>query len=170
MAATMIQVGRIVGAFGLEGWVKVQPTTDFPERFNRGARLFVSPESEPRQIQGVHWHKEQARIKLRGIDTVEQAEALIGRFVEVPDDQRPTLREDEYYTRDLIGLAVFDESGEQLGLVEHVVKSPAQDLLVVEEMLIPVAKEFVREVDLEGRRIVVRLIPGMRPGEEVEEV
>ena len=153
----------------MEGWVKVQPTTDFPERFSRGARLIISQETEPRQIQGVHWHKEQARIKLRGIDTVEQAEALIGRLVEVNDDQRPTLREDEIYTRDLMGLDVFLESGEKLGVVDDVLKSPAQDLLVVDEMLIPIVREFVREVDLTGRRVIVRLIPGMRPGEKPEE-
>lgn len=162
----MIQIGRIVGAFGLEGWVKVQPTTDFPERFSRGARLILNNESEPRQIQGVHWHKEQVRIKLRGIDSVEQAESLIGRLVEVKDDDRPTLREDEFYTRDLIGLDVFLESGEKLGTVDSVLKSPAQDLLVVDEMLIPIVREFVRNVDIAGRQITVRLIPGMRPGEE----
>lgn len=165
MTGGTIRVGRIVGVFGIQGWVKVEPMTDFPERFEKGARLLAG--GERRQVQGQHWHKGQVRLKLRGIDTVEQAEALIGGYVEVGEDERPELEQDEYYTRDLIGLRAVDESGTELGRVDAVLPSPAHDLLQIGEALIPVVREFVLEIDLPGGRIVLRPLPGMLGDERV---
>lgn len=155
----MVQVGLVVGTFGLDGWLKVEPLTDFPERFDPGSRLWLG-ETEYR-VQASRWHRTQVRIKLRGIDHIDQAEELRGRYLEIEQSSRPRLGDREYYVSELLGFLVLDESGKELGPLDAVIDSPAHDLLQVGEVLIPFVREFVREVDREAGRITVRLLPGM---------
>ncbi|HRI42627.1 MAG TPA: ribosome maturation factor RimM [Fimbriimonadaceae bacterium] len=155
----MVQIGLVVGTFGLDGWLKVEPLTDFPERFDPGSRIWLG-ESEYR-VQASRWHRSQVRINLRGIDHIDQAEALRGRYLEIEESARPRLGEREFYVTDLLGLLVLDESGKELGPLEAVIDSPAHDLLQVGDILIPFVGEFVREVDRQAGRITVRLLPGM---------
>jgi 16S rRNA processing protein RimM len=159
----MIQVGRVVGTFGLEGWLKVEPSTDFPERFERGNRLWL--DGKPYRVQASRWHRSQVRLKLRGIDRIEDAETLRGHFLEIEESDRPELDEGEFYVTDLLGLTVLDEAGHVLGRIDEVVAAPAHDLLRVGELLIPFVSEFVLAIDRASGRITVRLLPGML-GEE----
>jgi 16S rRNA processing protein RimM len=141
--------------------------TEFAERFDPGARLRV--DGVERVVSGVSWHKGQARVSLEGIDSLEAAQSLKWTWVEALAEEHPPLEDGEYYSPDLIGLIVYDESGACLGPVDAIVPSPAHDLIQVGDTLIPAARAFVREVDLAARRMTVRLIPGMRPGESAVE-
>lgn len=161
-----VPVGEVVGIFGLKGWIKVRPLTEFAERFDPGASLNIG--SDVFRVTDVGWKEAQVRLKLEGIDTPEAAESLRGAILTAPKDEHPELDEDEYYTADLIGLEVVDEEGSVLGKVDEVLPAPAQDLLKVGAVLIPVVRDFVREVSLEEGRIVVRLIPGMLPSSDDE--
>lgn len=76
---------------------------------------------------------------------------------------RPELEEDQFLTEDLLDLEVYTEDGQLLGTVDEVLNNPAHDILVVGELMIPVVKEFVLDVDLDEEKITVRLIPGMLP-------
>jgi 16S rRNA processing protein RimM len=109
-------------------------------------------------------HKGRPLIKLRGIDDVTAAEALQWEYLEATG--RPELDEDEFLADDLIGLSVVTIEGETLGTIDDVMPYPAQDVLQVGEIMIPMVKQFVKEVDLEKGSVTVQLIPGMRPGEE----
>lgn len=153
-----VVIGKIVGVFGLKGTLKVWPDTDFPERFDVGKSVLV--DGEPYEIIESRWHKLQARIRLKGITRIALAEAFIGKSLAVPADDFPALDEDEYMIGDLIGLEVFDESGLRLGTLEQV-HAGAQDVYEVSGVLVPAVKEFIREVDLRRRRMVIRPIPGM---------
>jgi 16S rRNA processing protein RimM len=159
-----LRVGQIVGAFGLRGQVKVEPLTDFAERFDKGAKLLLKDSWVT--VESSSLHKGRPLLKLSGIDDIGAAEALQWQFLEADADERPELEEDEFLTEDLIGLEVFTTEGESLGEVQDVLALPAQDVLQVGEIMIPVVKEFVKDIDLDTGRIVVQLIPGMRPGEE----
>jgi 16S rRNA processing protein RimM len=152
-------IGKVVGAFGLKGTLKIWPDTDFPERFDPGRSLII--EGTPYEILETRWHKLQARVRVRGITKIDQAEAMIGKTVSVPAGDLPELREGEYMVSDLIGLEVFDEGGAKLGVVEDVVKGAAQDLYDVSGVLVPAVKEFIKDVDLQKRRMVIRPIVGM---------
>lgn len=163
-----MDLGRIVGAFGLDGTCKVQPVTDFPERFDAGEHVWLR--GEPVEIVDAHWHKGQVRIQIEGVSTVEAAEELIGESLTLPKDARPKLGRNEYYHDQLLGLNVEDESGKVLGTVQEVVPAPASDLLRIGDTLIPIVKQFVLKVDLKARSITVRLIPGMGPQDAPEEV
>jgi 16S rRNA processing protein RimM len=157
-----VRVGQIAGAFGLRGQVKVQPLTDFAaERFRKGARLRLNGEWV--EVESASVHKGRPLLKLRGIDTIDAAEALQFKFLEAAD--RPRMGRDEFLIADLIGLAVRTAEGETLGSVEEVLQNPAHEILVVGEIMIPLVERFVKAVDVRDRTITVELIPGMRPGE-----
>ncbi|RYG45721.1 16S rRNA processing protein RimM [bacterium] len=157
-----VRIGRIAGAHGLKGQLKIDPLTDFWERFDKGCTLIL--QGKEYEVEASQVHKGRPLIKLRGIDTIDQAEKLQWEYLE-SDEARPDLEEDEFLTDDLIGLTVFDQNGLQLGKVDDILSTPAHDILVIGEIMVPAIKEFVDDVDLEAETIKVRLIPGMRPGE-----
>lgn len=152
-----------MGVFGLRGQLKVAPLTDFLERFEPGAPLLL--DGEPVEIEEAQVHQGKMLLKLKGIDSVDEGRAIQFHYLEAPADFVPELGEDEYMTADLVGLQVATTSGETLGIVNNVLQTPAHDVIVVGEILIPAVKEFVKEVDVAAGRMVVELIEGMRPGE-----
>ncbi|RYD86083.1 MAG: 16S rRNA processing protein RimM [Verrucomicrobiaceae bacterium] len=159
---TFIRVGQIVGAFGLKGQIKIQPLTDFAEtRFFKGARLRMG--SEWVEIQSISSHKGRPLVKLKGIDTIEAAEALQWKYLEAAD--RPKLAKNEYLVKDLVGLTVRTVEGESLGTIEEILPNPAHEILVVGEIMIPLIEQFVKKIDLPAKTVTVQLIPGMLPGE-----
>jgi 16S rRNA processing protein RimM len=101
-----------------------------------------------------------AVFSLSGVETVQNARDLVGARVFVPRMDLPPPGEDEYYFADLVGCAVFTPDGGPVGRVSSVVHGPAHDWLEIrgdgkEEALLPFVSEFIREVDMAGRRIVV---------------
>jgi len=155
-----VRIGQIVGAFGIKGQVKVQPLTEFLDRFAMGTRVRVNENWS--SIDSVSEHKSHLILKLAGVDDRNRAEELQWAYLESSDTARPALGENEYLTQDLIGLRAFTVNGEELGTVDDVVATPAHDVLVIGQILVPAVQQFVKEVDLKDRRIVLELIPGMR--------
>jgi 16S rRNA processing protein RimM len=98
-------------------------------------------------------------IRMEGVETREQAAALTNAEVWLPRDRLPPLEEDEFYIEDLVGCTVIDEQGRERGQVVATFWNGAQDVLTVEgpdgELLVPAVPEFIREVDLDARRVVV---------------
>ncbi len=100
-------------------------------------------------------------LKFAGVDTPEAASKLTNRHLAVKSDQLVKLPEDTYYVFDLIGCEVFDETGARIGKVTDVQQYPANDAYVIrtennEEVLFPAVLEYVKEIDAENRKIVVR--------------
>ncbi len=158
-----VKVGQIVGAFGIRGQVKVEPLTQFLERLEKGKELKLG--DKWLKVETFAIHKGRPLIKLSGIETMSEAEKLQWQYLEAPDE-KPELEDDEFVTEDLIGLTVVTVDGDTLGEVDDVLANPAHDVLQVGEILIPVVKEFVKDIDLDSGTITVQLIPGMRPGED----
>jgi 16S rRNA processing protein RimM len=155
---TPIAIGKVVGVFGLKGFLKIWPDTDFPERFDEGRMVII--DGQERRIRETRWHKLQVRIRIDGVTRIEQAEALIGQEVYVPADATPELDEDEFMIDDLIGLKVFDTTGKLLGTLDEVHRG-AQDVYQVGEALVPAVKEFIKEVDIAGGRMVIDPLESM---------
>ena len=164
---TWLTIGQIVAPQGLRGELRVNPSSDFPERFlDPGPRWLRRPrQTEPELVElrrgrGIAG-KNIYVIQLEGIESREQAEALRGCELLVPASDRPTLEEGEFHVLDLIGLTAIDQaSGDTIGIVRDVV-SAGNDLLVVElqtdgrEVYIPFVDEIVPVVDLEQQRVEV---------------
>jgi 16S rRNA processing protein RimM len=153
----MIRVGRVVGVFGVQGAVKVLPLTDFDDRFGTGSELYL--DGVPR---GVEWSRRQATtmvVKLAGLDSRTNAEALRGSYLEVPESAARPLPDGAWYYDQLLGLRVVTESGRDLGSIDEVMERPANDVWVARaetgETLIPATREVVRDVDLDARLVTV---------------
>jgi len=153
----VIRVGQVVGAFGLEGAVKVLSLTDFPERFAPASELFLDG-----LTRRVEWSRQQPTglvVKLSGIDSRSVAQAQRGRYLEVPDSDLRQLPEGRWYHHQLVGMAVTTERGRHLGTLVDVVSRPANDVWVARaggvEHLIPATQNAVLDVNLEAARITV---------------
>lgn len=155
----LIRIGRIAGAFGLRGHLKIDPLTDFLERFQEGRKVFLKGKEV--EIETATMHKGRPLLKLEGVDTATQAEALQWEYLEGRADEQFELEEDEYYTEELIGLKVVTVEGRELGAVDEVHRYPAHDVIEVNGIMIPAVKQFVKEIDLANEQMVVELIPGM---------
>jgi len=108
----------------------------------------------------------EVRMTLAGVDGREAASRLRGRLVMVDPAELEQLPDGEYYGYQLVGCRVEGAEGQTIGEVREIWSTGAADLLVVEgeegeQRLIPAGGDFVREVDLEGRRIVVEVVPGL---------
>ncbi|XP_028110987.1 uncharacterized protein LOC114309445 isoform X2 [Camellia sinensis] len=136
-----VEIGYICSVHGLQGEVRVKPNTDFPElRFSKPGRRRLRQEVSGREtIQELellegrgHPGQKGWIVKFSEIDTVEQAQQLIGSTIVVTEEDKPELEEGEYYSRDLVGMRVsLKESGEPVGTVVNVFNSGASDLLYV---------------------------------------
>lgn len=162
-----LEIGTIVAAQGIHGEMRVYPDTDFPERFEEpGARWLLRPGSiEPELIELLSGRYVEGKnmyiIELEGVENRNQAEEMRGCKLLVSEDDRPELGEDEYHILDLVGLRIFMQSGEFVGIVINLIPA-GNDLLEVEldnqgkdtkkTVLIPFVKEIVPVVDIENRR------------------
>jgi 16S rRNA processing protein RimM len=153
----MIRVGQVTGAYGAEGAVKVLPLTDFQDRFDPGALLVLDGAAHE-----VEWSREGHPglvVKLHGIENRTVADLFRGRYLEVPDEAMRPLEAGRYYHRQLVGLEVVTESGDEIGVIEEILERPANDVLVSRrgsiEQLIPATRDAVLSIDLETKRVVV---------------
>jgi 16S rRNA processing protein RimM len=158
------RIGQVVGAFGIRGQVKVDPLTDFLDRFDKGTSLLL--EDREVVVQDVFWHKGHIVIKLSGIDDPDEAQKYQFKYLYGSTDFEPDLGEGEYLTADLLGLTVKTVTGEEIGVVDDVLSAPAHDIIQVGEVLIPAVKQFIKSIDVNNRIMVVELIEGMLPNED----
>ena len=161
-----IVVGELVGAFGIRGEVKLRPLTDFPERFERTPIVYVGEKHVPYRVEQAHMHKQQVLLRLEGVGDVDAAERLHGEQVWIPASELTPLQEDQFYLHDVVGLRVQHVNGQPLGIVADVLSTGANDIFVVrdeqgKEVLLPVVKSFVKQIDLAQGLILVDPIPGL---------
>ena len=148
MASDLVPIGRVGRPHGLDGSFFVEGPSDRPGAFAVGAVVFAN--GEPLKIVSSK-HGSQKRPVIRLERRVDR-----GAELAVPRASLPPLGEDEYYSFQLVGLAVEEEGGRVLGHVRDVLDYPANDVLELDTGLsLPLVEACVRKVDLEGGRIVV---------------
>ncbi len=168
-----VMVGEVTSPFGIDGSLKVFPTTDFPERLLGLKEVTVDRLGGSRPVLQSRMHPPLAVIQLAGVNTREQAETLRGALLMVPEERLPKLPQDEYYWHQLVGMTVMEaDTGRPLGRLAHVLRTGAgHDVFEVERsgkkpLLIPALKSVIKSVDVEGRVMTVELLPGL---EEISE-
>ena len=170
-----VEVGRVVDAWGVKGWIKVQPYSSDPQALFSSRRWFLQPPETPHPIKPgsvlprllkVTQAKDHGDVVVATAQEVPDrnaAEALKGARVFVSRASFPTADADEFYWVDLIGLEVVNRQGERLGTVADLLDTGAHSVLrVVDEQqptpterLIPFVGAYVDEVDQDARRITV---------------
>lgn len=174
----LVTVGRIGRAHGIKGEIGMIVHTDDPDlRFADGAKL-VTDSNPPRTltVESSRWHSGKLLVKLAEAPDRTAAEQLRNLVVqsEIDADERPE-DPDEYYDRDLVGLAVRTTDGADVGEVTDVVHLPSQDLLEIRRtagnlVLVPMVEELVPEIDIDKRYVVVADRPGLLDPEGAEVV
>jgi 16S rRNA processing protein RimM len=177
-----IEVGRISRAHGLQGELRILPSSDNPDRFVPGSMVFARPKrmgmAEPRlreqvrlTIASVRGDEDFPIVAFAEVPDRDAAEALRGYVLEIGADQLPELDEDEFYPFDLTGLEVRTEKGTSWGKVIDAIETPAHALLVIvlgttavdlatpvdtgDQVLVPFVHEAVPVVSLADGYLVI---------------
>jgi len=160
-----LTIATLVSPWGTRGEIKTRIETDFPERFAGLSRVLVGPEHEPFEIEGMRPYREQALLKLKGVDDPESARALNGMAVQVPVAEAVPLAVGHYYVHEIEGLEVLTEEGESLGVIAEVLFAGGNPIYVTQgprgEVLIPRLEGVVRQVDLEAGHMIVHVPAGL---------
>jgi 16S rRNA processing protein RimM len=168
-----LEIGKIVGAHGIKGEVRVHPSTDFPERLEKkGGRWMLRPnQTQPERVQLLRGYYQPGKglyvIQLDGVNDRDAAEALRGCLLLVDTTDRPRLEKGEFLVVDLIGLPVYDQATQVLvGTVRNMLSAGNDLLEVVQEgratpILIPFVEPIVPVVDLQAGRIEITPPPGL---------
>ena len=164
------EIGKITGTHGIRGTLRVFPTTQEPARFARLKEVIVEirGKRETFHIQKVAFHKQFVLLTVRELTDINAAEGYKNGRILIPDAQAIPLEADEYYTRDLYGLRVISEAGEELGTLTDVFETGANDVYVVKkdgqskELLLPAIKDCIHKVDLEAGVMTVKVLEGLR--------
>jgi 16S rRNA processing protein RimM len=162
-----ITIARVAKTQGRHGEVAAELHTDFPEKFAERKKLFaLAADGERRELRlEEFWpHKSYVVLKFAGVDSITDAEALVGCEIQVPREQRAELDAGAYVS-DLVGCEVFDRE-RSIGEVKDVQFGAGEAPLLQifkgsKEILIPFAQEFIAGIDIEGKRVEMKLPAGM---------
>ena len=170
-AEDWLPVGQLVGAQGLRGELRLNPASDFPERFTEPGPRWLQTKGSPlkevellegRQLPG----KSIYVVRLEGVNNRANAEALVGFTVLVPAEDRPELAEGEFHLLDLVGLeARLSGNDDPIGTVSNLI-SGGNDLLEIKlhggkTVLVPFVEAIVPEVQLEEGWLLLTPPPGL---------
>ena len=166
-----LPVGRVVGAQGLRGELRVNPASEFPERFTKpGSRWLQAKGKTPQEVTLINGRQLPGKnlfvVRFRGVNNREAAEGLIGQTLLVNSDDRPTLEEGEFHLLDLMGLeARLHEEGEVIGTVSDLLNGGNELLEITRpdgsKVLIPFVEAIVPEVHPENGWLLLTPPPGL---------
>ena len=159
-------LGKIVGAYGIKGWVRIHPFADDPLSWRKIGQWWMKSDDAavsewtPLSLKQLKEHSDGLVASFDEVNDRNASEALIGKLVGAPRDALPKPAEDEYYWGDLVGLTVVNAQAETLGVVHELMETGANSVLNVidatgTQRLIPFVAHVVSKVDLERQEIVV---------------
>jgi len=168
-----ITIGQISRVRGIKGEMVVVPLTDDLKRFSWLEKIFVSKDAITAQfgIEEVRISlkskrlKERVLLKLKGVETPEEAKKFVGSFLEIEKEDLIKLPEGRYFIFDIIGLKVITTQDKEVGTVREVISLPANDVYVVQgeqqEYDIPAIKEVVKKIDLDKKVMIIEPKEGL---------
>lgn len=163
---TYLEAGQVVGTHGVRGELRVQPWCDSPAVLAALSTLYLDRDGvQPVKIKA-RAHKNMALVKLEGVDTVAEAEALRGRILYLHRDD-VKLEPGRYFIQDLLGLRIVDaDTGELYGELTDVSATGANDVYhmryrVGREILIPAIPQVIAQIDTDGGVLRLRPMPGL---------
>lgn len=164
----LFQVGIITSTHGVKGEVKVYPTTDDVRRFKKLKDIILDTGKEhiALELESVKFFKQMVILKFKGIDTLNDVEKYRQKSLYVTRANAVRLHKDEYFIADLMGLKVIDEENKELGTLEEVMVTGANDVYVIKllngkELLLPAIKQCILNVDMENKCMQVHVLDGL---------
>jgi len=163
-----VLIGKIVGVHGIKGTNKLKSYAESLSVFNPGRSIIVRDNLNRETCVELNWvksHTRTALISFKGVTDHDQAQALIGAELFIPETELPELDEDTYYWFELIGIEVYTTEDEYLGRIESIFPTGSNDVYVVKdkqkEVLVPALDSVVIDIDLEHKRMRVDLPEGL---------
>jgi len=163
-----LEIGQIVNTSGLKGVVKVKPFTDDITRFEKLKTVLIDKGGKfiEFEIEQVRYHKNMVMLKFKGIDDINQAEALRNLYIKINRKDAVKLPKDSYFIVDLLGLEVYTVQDQLLGTVYDIFPTGSNDVYVVKDelgkqILIPALKTVIKNIDIENKKIIVELPEGL---------
>jgi 16S rRNA processing protein RimM len=162
-----VTIGKISRMRGVKGELVVVPLTDDPQRFLDMEKITVTKDEVCREfpVEKAKEFKGKVLLKLKEVESPEEAKELVGGFIEVEEDELVRLPQGSYFIFDIVGLEVVTTRGERIGTVKEVVSLPANDLYLVEgkEKLyhIPAVKQVVKKIDLKEKKMIIEPMEGL---------
>ncbi|MEW6406314.1 MAG: ribosome maturation factor RimM [Chloroflexota bacterium] len=159
-------VGFLRRPHGLRGEIIMDLHTDFPDRLKAGRKLFIGEKHKAVSLEGARSHGNSVLVKLRGIETPEDAGQFRNQWVYVKTTDVPKLPEGQIYQHELFGMAVVDEDDKPLGTLTEIIETGANDVYVVKddagkELLLPAIPSVILDIDAGRRFIRVHLLEGL---------
>jgi len=165
-APKMMEIGKIVNTHGIRGEVKVAPWCDDPYMFCEISYFYA--DGVKYEILRARVHKNSVIVELDGVSGIDAAQAMRNKIITFERGALGELDDGVYYISDLLGLSVFTDDGQTLGEIDDVIKTGSNDVYVLKSkpqppqpVLIPALKNVILSVDIEERRMVVRLPEGL---------
>ena len=163
MKSDLLKAGKIVNTHSLRGEVRIYPYCDDAEFLCEFDSIYV--ENEIMDIVSARVHKGQALIKFDGINSINDAEKLVGSIVYI-DKNDVELEEGRYFIEDIKGLCVYDvDTNELYGKVINVIETGANDVFEVKSgdkiLLVPKIDDVIKEIDIDGGKILIKPIKGL---------
>jgi len=156
-----LAIGRLRSAHGVSGEITLEPWTDFPERIQPGSHLFLGDDHQEVVLSAIRGKDTLLILTLEGYHVREVVNELRNNVVYTKSTGLPVLPDGQYYHHQLVGLLAQDEAGQPLGIVKEILETGAKDVLVIQnngqELLVPMVKDFILEVDLP--KGIIRLKP-----------
>ena len=163
------QVGVITSTHGIKGEVKVFPTTDDAKRFKKNMEIILDTGKDEivLTVESVKFFKQFVILKFKGIDNINDIEKYKTKSLYVTRANAVKLRKDEYFIADLLGIDVWEDNGDKLGVLKDVIETGANDVYIIsledgKELLIPAIKECILDVDVEEGKMTIHVMEGLR--------
>lgn len=161
----LLESGKIVNIHGLKGEVKVMPWCDYPDFLCEFDILYIGKEKTPYIVESARIHKNMALIKLKDVNTPEEANNLRNSIVYIDRDEI-ALEEGTYFIQDIIGLTVKDaDSGKVYGEIKDVLQTGANDVYEIKSeektYLIPAIEQVIIETDIKNSVMLIRPLEGL---------
>ena len=165
-----LSLGKITGSFGLDGSIKVYSTTNLASlRYKKGSKVFlVNPEDDSKIEATVLNYKKSGNFDIVTLDIISNVDDAISKkgYELQVEKNNLDLEPGSYFYSDLRGCEVFDNLQNKLGIVKEIEEFPAQITLRVSrgklpDFFVPFIKEFICEVDIENKRIIINVIKGL---------
>lgn len=164
------EIGQISNTHGLKGELKVRPFTESQRDYERLKNVLVDLNGTLKEyaIESVRYQQDIVLLKLKGVDSIEEAERLKGKYIKIPRESAKETSQDEFFIADLIGCEVYEK--ELLGVVVDVFTAGAADVYVVKrkgkkDLLLPALSSVIKHVDIEAKRIDVEVPRGLEDDE-----
>ena len=158
-----VTIGKILAPWGNQGKLKVETTTDFPQRFIPSSIVYIK--QQPMAIDSTEWHRGIAIIKLNMVNSINDAEKLKGQLLEIHHTQLHPLPKGQYYHFQLIGLKVWTTQGRLVGNITDILTTPSNDNYIVRsangEILIPAIEDVIKSIDLNAGCLIIEPIEGL---------